>query len=130
MKRVMVVALVAALVGCSTTTSGLVVHSSSAEDVQINNGALGRDLSLVSVNKGRLNGRLQGRVNLESNSSSDLYLQYRFSFFDGEGVLQESAHDGWHSLNLAGGERRQVSSLSLNSKAEDFRFEIRRIISD
>ncbi|USD35851.1 MULTISPECIES: YcfL family protein [Ferrimonas] len=117
------------LAGCTTTTSGLMARSNDTE-VQVNNRTLGRDLSLSGLNRAMVGGRLQARAELTSKASGDLYLQYRFVFFDATGKELESATDGWQQLNLAGGERRQISALALSGEAVEFEVAVRRIVDE
>lgn len=117
------------LSGCTTTTSGLVARS-DVEKLKVDNAALARDLSVTQLNKSILAGRLQGRAELISKASGDLYLQYRFVFFDETGREMESANRGWRAINLAGGERRQVSAVALSPGAVEFELSVRRVVDE
>ncbi|TKB50617.1 DUF1425 domain-containing protein [Ferrimonas sediminicola] len=115
--------------GCSTNTSGLVVRS-DADKIKVDNASLAREVTVTQLHKSLMGGRLQGRADLVSKASGDLYLQYRFVFFDESGAEMESANRGWRAINLAGGERRQVSAVALSPGALEFELSVRRVVGE
>lgn len=82
---------------------------------------LGENLSVVRVNEGTASGDLaRVQVLLRSNRNKPMTVNYRFEWYDLDGMLVTTASGSWKSLRLMGKEQKAISSIAPNPRAVDF----------
>lgn len=83
--------------------------------------SLGRHLSVVRVNEGTASGDLaRVQVILRSNRSKPMTINYRFEWYDLDGMLVSTASGGWKPLRLMGKEQKAIGAVAPNPRAVDF----------
>ncbi|GAA4878907.1 YcfL family protein [Ferrimonas pelagia] len=123
--RIFVLVSLLLLSGCSSITAGVAARSDQP-NLRIDSSSVAREVSIEQVQKRRVGDFLQGSAVLISRVSTDRYLQYKFTFFDSDGMVVEADSTSWRPLNLHGGERRPVTATSNSPYATDFEIYVRR----
>ncbi|GAA5187480.1 YcfL family protein [Ferrimonas gelatinilytica] len=129
MKRGITLLCVLTLCGCSAMTAGIAARSDEP-NLRVDSTSVARQVSIEQVRKRRLNDRLQGSALLVSRITRDSYLQYKFTFFDREGLVVEGESSSWRPVNLHGGEQRQVTATALRPEAVEFEIALRRVTDE
>lgn len=115
-------------VGCATQSVNTVEREDPVgtanviEDRRIvTDTTLGRNLSVVRVNEGTASGDLaRVQVLLRSNRNKPMTVNYRFEWYDLDGMLVTTASGSWKSFRLMGKEQKAISSIAPNPRAVDF----------
>ncbi|MBD1576805.1 MULTISPECIES: YcfL family protein [Vibrio] len=116
---------VIALAGCSSNnTSGLRIDSSS-QQVLYGDSELDSRLSIKDISTKNLNGNTRGVVQVESKYKGDQQLQYRFYWYDEDGIEVNAKQGAWRQFILRGSESISLSEVSVNPNAKEFRIQIR-----
>jgi uncharacterized protein YcfL len=122
--------------GCAKRTSG--IHGAAAvtqapegmmqssQYVIINNSKLARGLQIVDLKSQFVGDLLQAQVSLVSKYSKTLKFQYKFLWFNAQGM--EINPDGlpWTPLIVYGNESKTVQSVAPNPSAREFKISIRK----
>lgn len=112
------------LAGCSNNTAGLRVDSSS-QKVLYGDSALDDRLAINDISTQDMNGNTRGVVQVESKYASDQQLQYRFYWYDDNGIEVNAKQGAWRQFLLRGYESISLSEVSVNPNAKEFRIQIR-----
>ncbi|MGO2508069.1 YcfL family protein [Vibrio hibernica] len=112
------------LAGCSNNTAGLRVDSGS-QKVLYGDSALDDRLAINDISTQDMNGNTRGVVQVESKYSSDQQLQYRFYWYDDNGIEVNAKQGAWRQFMLRGYESISLSEVSVNPNAKEFRIQIR-----
>lgn len=112
------------LVGCSANTAGLRVDGASHK-VFFNDHSLSNSLSIEDITTTEVDGHTRGVVQLLSSKKSDLYIQYRFYWYDNEGLEVNTKLSPWKMAILRGMEAVALSEVSVNPNGKQFRVQIR-----
>lgn len=124
------------LMGCATRTSGIRGSATniaspegsiqSSQYVIIDNSRLARGVQVVDLASNFVGDLLRAQVSLVSKYSTTLAVQYKFQWFDAQGV--EIAPDSlpWIPLLLNGNESKTVQAVAPNPSARTFKVSIRR----
>lgn len=126
MKKWLVAGLgVVALAGCSSSnTAGLRIDSAS-QQVLYSDSALDETLSIKNIDTQENNGNTRGLVKIINNSQDTQNLQYRFYWYDDQGLEVNAKQGAWRQFILRGYESMTLSEVSVNPNATDFRIQIR-----
>lgn len=126
MKKWLVAGLgVVALAGCSSSnTAGLRIDSAS-QQVLYSDSALDETLSINNIDTQENNGNTRGLVKITNNSQDTQNLQYRFYWYDDQGLEVNAKQGAWRQFILRGYESMTLSEVSVNPNATDFRIQIR-----
>lgn len=126
MKKWLVAGLgVMALAGCSSSnTAGLRIDSAS-QQVLFSDSALDDDISINNIDTQENNGNTRGLVKITNNSQDTQNLQYRFYWYDDQGLEVNAKQGAWRQFILRGYESMTLSEVSVNPNAADFRIQIR-----
>lgn len=122
--------LIVLVAGCSTNTSGISANSEARDNNQwliVDNFGLGRRLTILDARTVEEGDRLRGFATVKSTASSTQKLQYRFYWFDEQGVQLDLANTPWHPLALHGHQEIQVQSVALDTRADSFKVYIREV---
>ncbi|KLV04763.1 YcfL protein: an outer membrane lipoprotein that is part of a salvage cluster [Photobacterium aquae] len=125
MRFLLVLAVVMGLVGCSATTSGISIESSN-QSVVIGNPDLARRLTIEQAAVSSVNGLLKASVPVSSSTDSDLKLQYRFYWYDAQGLEVSGSDSPWRQVVLHGKDRMTLQAVARQSKATQYRIYIRK----
>ncbi len=112
------------LSGCSAMTAGIAARSDEP-NLRVDSTKVAREVSIEQVRKRRVNDRLQASATLISRVTRDRYLQYKFTFYDPDGLVVEGESSSWRPINLHGGEQRQVTATALLPDAVEFEIALR-----
>ncbi|WP_105903445.1 YcfL family protein [Vibrio gangliei] len=126
MKKWLVIGLgLVALAGCSSSnTAGLRIDSAS-QQVLYSDTALDDDLTIDSIDTQANNGNTRGLVKIINNSQDTQNLQYRFYWYDEQGLEVNAKQGAWRQFILRGYESMTLSEVSVNPNATQFRIQIR-----
>ncbi|EGQ9412199.1 DUF1425 domain-containing protein [Vibrio cholerae] len=112
------------LVGCSANTVGLRVDGAS-QQVLFNDSALSKSLSIEDISTTAVDGHTRGVVRLQSNQKSDVHVQYRFYWYDNDGLEVNTKLSPWKTIILRGMETVSLTEVSVNPNGKQFRVQIR-----
>ncbi|EGR1020892.1 YcfL family protein [Vibrio cholerae] len=112
------------LVGCSANTAGLRVYGAS-QQVLFNDSALSKSLSIEDISTTAVDGHTRGVVRLQSNQKSDVHVQYRFYWYDNDGLEVNTKLSPWKTIILRGMETVSLTEVSVNPNGKQFRVQIR-----
>lgn len=126
MKKWLVAGLgVVALAGCSSSnTAGLRIDSAS-QQVLYSDSALDDDLTIDNIDTQDNNGNTRGLVKITNNAQDTQNLQYRFYWYDDQGLEVNAKQGAWRQFILRGYESMTLNEVSVNPNATDFRIQIR-----
>ncbi|MBT1442943.1 YcfL family protein [Shewanella sp. JM162201] len=131
-KGLLLVAMAATLalgtVGCANHTAG--ISASSSGETRVDNSNFGRDVSVSDLKLAVSGDMLKAHALIQSKSATDLRLQYRFSWYDANGLAIDSEGQSWQSLKLHGKQQQQVSSVAPNPNASSFEVYVRKAFSN
>ncbi len=113
-----------ALLGCAENTAGLRVEGAN-QTVIFNDNVLGSRLLIQDITTTQSDGRARGVVQLESNYKADQVIQYRFHWYDDEGLEVNLKPGPWRRAIVYGYDRLSISEVSLNPNGTNFRVQIR-----
>ncbi|MBY5991261.1 YcfL family protein [Ferrimonas balearica] len=123
--RAWILVLTMLLTGCSSITAGVAARSDRPE-LRIDSSSVAREVTIERVQKRYVGDRLQASAVLASRVSTDRYLQYKFTFYDIDGIPLEPETMSWRPINLHGGEQRPVTAVAPLPTATEFEIYVRR----
>ncbi|WP_087017289.1 YcfL family protein [Thaumasiovibrio subtropicus] len=124
MKWIMAALMAVALVGCSQTSTGLSI-SSENQSVVIDDFDLGKRIEVERAAQGDVNGLIQARVPIKSVTDKTLKLQYRFYWYDGQGLELSGSDSPWLQAILYGKDRVTLQGMANDARATQYRVLIR-----
>lgn len=121
-------ALAAALLltGCANQTAGISIDSSN-QNVVLGNSVLGQTLEFGNARTSTVNDRLLAQVSVTNQSSEEQNLQYRFNWYDAQGLEVDSGKSPWRHITVYGKETVTLQGVALNPDAENFRISLRTV---
>lgn len=129
-------ALLAALClgGCSTT-AGIEANGKTAWNqdgkpelstkVVINNSSLAGDVEIVDMKSSLAGNLMIAQVSLRSTGRGELPLQYRFAWYDAQGMELNAATGGWNPLTIYGRESKMIRGVAPDPRAHEFKLKLR-----
>lgn len=123
----LILAAALALGGCASDTAGISV--SSLGETRIDSNSFAQDIALESVDARRVGDLIQGSALIVSKSSSDMRVQYKFTWYDASGFTIEDEANSWKSVKLHGKQQLQVSAVAPNAQAVKFDVYVRETFS-
>lgn len=123
----LILAAALTLSGCASDTAGISV--SSLGETRIDSNSFARDIALESVDARRVGDLIQGSALIVSKSSSDMRVQYKFTWYDASGFTIEDEASSWKSVKLHGKQQLQVSAVAPNAQAVKFDVYVRETYS-
>ncbi len=131
MKKTMLIAAVAAFIaGCDTMNTveprdSKAVPNIVADKRIITDTALDQYAFVSAINESRTpQGLLRIQAEIANTTSDYKNVNYRFEWFDKNGMLVESPSSPWKDLTLEGGERRYVTGVAPSANVADFRLKL------
>ncbi|AMG31704.1 DUF1425 domain-containing protein [Grimontia hollisae] len=114
------------LTGCANTTTGLSIDSSN-QNVVLGNSVLAQNLEFGNAKSSMVNGRLLAQVMVTNKSDKSQNLQYRFNWYDAQGLEVDSGRSPWRQFVVYGGQSVTLQGAALNPDAKNFRVSLRNI---
>ncbi|EDP99214.1 YcfL family protein [Shewanella benthica] len=127
-KIVLVLASALIFTACAQHTAG--VMASSTGEVRIDNSSFARDVAVEQLKARQQGDLLQGSGVIMSKVSTDLRLQYKFTWYDINGFTLEDEASSWKSLKLHGMQRMQVMAVAPNANAVRYELYVRKAFSN
>lgn len=116
-----------ALMGCaSSNTAGLRIDGAS-QTVLFGDNVLAGRLTIEDISTVDVDGRARGIVRLINQSKGDQYIQYRFYWYDDQGLEVNNKLSPWRQAILRGTEEISISEVSINPNGRQFRVQIRQL---
>ncbi len=112
------------MMACSNNTAGLRIDSAQ-QQVLYGDQVLAGRLNIDNIATQDSNGHTRGIVQISSTSKSDQNLQYRFYWYDDQGLEVNAKQSAWRQFILRGHEAISLSEVSINPNATQFRIQIR-----
>ncbi|PSW21130.1 DUF1425 domain-containing protein [Photobacterium sanctipauli] len=125
MRVLFVVLMVLGLAACSTTTSGISIESSN-QNVVIGNNDLANRVTIERAHVSNANGLLKAAVPVTSKIDSDLKLQYRFYWYDAQGLEVAGSDSPWRQFVLHGKDTMTLQAVARKPEATQYRVYIRK----
>jgi len=125
--KVLFVLLMSSLVlaGCSTTrNSGLSVDS-EYQRVLFGDSAMSSYLRVDDISTQVINDHTRGVVRLESLENANRTIEYRFSWYDDNGLEVNTKPSAWKQVIIGGRDMVSLSQVSISSKGKNFRLQVR-----
>ncbi len=117
--------MVAAFSACSSTAGVEGRKSEYAEQLRVNNPWLKPYLEIASLKQVMVGGVLKANVTLFSDNSDSMKLQYKFSWYDENGMIIERDGEPWKSFDIYGKETKDIVGVAPNVYAKEFKVVIR-----
>lgn len=126
--------LAAALTGCASTAGieatgkrGWTQEGAPALDtrIDINNRSLAADIEVVDVKSFMAGDLMRAQATLRSRDRETLPIQYRFVWFDREGMELGGQSVSWKPLVIHGREHKTVSGVAPDPRGREFQLKIR-----
>ncbi|MGF1867199.1 YcfL family protein [Enterovibrio norvegicus] len=126
--RISVILFSAAMVlsGCAQNTSGISIDSSN-QNVVLGNEVLGKSLEFGNAKTSEVNERLLAQVMVTNKSSESQNLQYRFNWYDEQGLEVDSGKSPWRQFIVYGNDTVTLQGMALNPNAKNFRVSLRNV---
>ena len=118
-------ALCFAFAGCISDTSGISVEKGK---MTVYNQRLAAHMTLTHhLKRDTKTGLVHVQAVLQNADCSDMELQYRFEWYDSDGMLIEETSPMWHTARVHGKDRKVLEGVSESKSAVDFRLIIRSL---
>ena len=116
------------LSACAHNTAGISVDSSG--QVRVDNSSFASDVNVVDISSVMVADLIKASALIQSKSSTDLRLQYKFTWYDASGFTVEDEANSWKSVKLHGKQQLQVGAVAPNSQATRFDIYVREAFSN
>lgn len=114
-----------AFAGCITDTSGIVVEKGK---LTVHNRRLASHMSLTHhLKRDTTTGFVHVQAVLQNADYGDIQFQYRFEWYDADGMLIEETSPMWHTARVHGKDRKVLEGVSESRQAADFRLVVRAL---
>ncbi|MFC5078111.1 hypothetical protein VTH8203_00898 [Vibrio thalassae] len=126
MKRwVVSIGVLLALFGCaSNKTSGIKIEGQT-QAVLYGDAQMGKKFSIDDISTIDTNGHARAVVRLSNTTSTDQIIQYRFYWYDAQGLEVNTKQAPWKRAILRGDETVTLSEVSVNPNGKEFRVQLR-----
>ncbi|QDE31620.1 MULTISPECIES: YcfL family protein [Shewanella] len=115
------------LSACAHNTAGIAVDSSGL--VRVDSASFASDIKVTNISSHMVADLLKASALIQSKSSTDLRVQYKFTWFDANGLTVEDEASSWKSVKLHGMQQLQVSGVAPNTQAIRFEIYVRETFS-
>lgn len=111
--------------GCISDTSGIVVEKGK---LIVHNQRLASHIYLTHhLRRDTSTGFAHVQAVLQNADYGDIQFQYRFEWYDKDGMLLEETSPMWHIARVHGKDRKVLEAVSESKQASDFRLVIRAL---
>ncbi len=127
MKRwLSVLCITLTLAACASNTAGLRIDGAT-QTVLFGDNVLGGRLKIDNISTTLSDGHTRGVVRLASQYKGDLNIQYRFYWYDDQGLEVNLQQGPWRQTVVRGMETVAISEVSVNPNGKQFRVQIREL---
>ena len=127
MFRLVVIALGIGVAGCTNTAGIEGRKAADRSQVKYRGSRLEESIEIKNLKMRKVGGILQASGTMFSNTTSDLTIQYRFSWYDKDGFELDKDAGTWQSLKLYGRETADIQGVAPNGRAEEFKIVLREL---
>lgn len=113
------------LLGCAENTAGLRIDGAS-QQILFGDKVLGTRLQIEDIVTTEVDGRTRGVVSFSSQYQGDQRIQYRFYWYDEQGLEVNTKLGPWRQTIVRGQEAFSISEVSTNPNGTQFRVQIRQ----
>lgn len=113
-----------ALLGCADNSAGLRIDGAT-QRVLIGDNVLAGRLNVEDISSDIVNGHTRGVVRLVSQYRGDQHVQYRFYWYDAQGLEVNTQPGPWKQVIIRGEETVSLSEVSVKPDGTQFRVQIR-----
>ena len=120
--------------GCSTTAGveagGKTVWNDEgarelSKKVVFNSSSLAGDLQVVDLQSALAGNMMRAQATLKSRDKDTLSFQYRFDWYDANGIEINSGTGSWKPLIITGKETKTVQGVAPDPRAREFKLKLR-----
>lgn len=126
-KWVIALLLPLALAACSSSQTAGISVDSSTQQVVFGDHVLGNRLSVEQISTQNSNGLMRGIVSVTSKFTGDQQLQYRFYWYDDQGLEVDGSDSPWRTFIVRGLDTMSIQSVAMKPEASQFRVQIRTL---
>ena len=126
-KWLIVLLLPLALAACSSGQTAGISVDSSTQKVLFGDNVLGHRLSVEQISTQDNNGLVRGIVSVTSKFSGDQQLQYRFYWYDAQGLEVTGSDSPWRTFIVRGLDTMSIQGVAIKPEATQFRVQIRTL---
>ncbi len=129
--------LAGAVTGCQYGSSGIQANAavvqtpeggmSTSKYVMINNSKLAKGIQVVDLRQTFAGDILQAQVSVVSKSSRTQNFQYKFQWYNAQGIEVEADRFPWTPVVLSGMDSKSLSAVAPNPTVREFRVNIRAL---
>ncbi|MCK6262800.1 YcfL family protein [Vibrio sp. ZSDE26] len=112
--------------GCADNTAGLRVDGST-QNVIFGDNVLGSRLVIDDIATTQVDGHARGVVRITSHYTGDQHIQYRFYWYNDEGLEVNAKLTPWRKAIVRGYESIALSEVSVNPNGTQYRVQIREL---
>tara|TARA_R110002126_G_scaffold263016_4_gene406029 strand:- start:5745 stop:6137 length:393 start_codon:yes stop_codon:yes gene_type:complete len=116
------------LSACAHNTAGISANSSG--QLRVDNTSFARDVNVTDVSSLMVADLIKASALIQSQSSTDLRIQYKFTWFDASRFTVEDEASSWKSVKLHGKQQLQVVAVAPNSQVTRFEVYVRQAFSN
>ncbi|WP_318480046.1 YcfL family protein [Photobacterium leiognathi] len=125
MKYLMALFLALMATACSSDPAGISIENSN-QNVVIGNAVLARSLVFNNAHTSKVNGLMKASVVVANKVNTDLNLQYRFYWYDAQGLEVSGSDAPWHQFVLKGNDTMMLQGVAEKSEASQYRIYVRK----
>lgn len=118
-------ATTAGIEGSAATTWGPDGERQTSKFVVINNEKLAKGIQIVDMKSGFAGDLMKANVTLVSKNTDTLSFQYKFAWFDLQGMEINPDAGAWKPLILYGNETKTIQGVAPNPTAREYKIKIR-----
>lgn len=126
-KWLVVILLPFALMACSSSQTAGISVDSGTQKVLFGDNVLGYRLAVDQINTQYNNGLARGIVAVTSKFSGDQRLQYRFYWYDAQGLEVAGSDSPWRTFIIRGLDTMSIQGVAMKPEATQFRVQIRTL---
>lgn len=121
----LVLVLMLGLAGCTNNyTAGLTIEGQT-QTVFFGDEHLGEQFDIKNISTVDQHGHARGVVELTNTSDFNQSIQYRFYWYDQQGLEVNTKQAPWKRVIFRGGETLTLSEVSISPSGKEFRMQLR-----
>ncbi|RQW63244.1 DUF1425 domain-containing protein [Vibrio viridaestus] len=113
------------LAGCAGSKSSGLSVDSEYQKVLFGDSSMSSYLRVDDISTEEVNGHTRGVVKLENLDDYTRTLEYRFSWYDDNGLEVNTKPGAWKQVIIGGKEMSSLSQVSVSPKGKNFRLQVR-----
>jgi uncharacterized protein YcfL len=124
-KWLVVIGVLLSIVGCSSSKTAGIKIEGQTQTVLYGDEKMGDKFSIDDISTVDTNGHPRAVVKLSNKTSIDQTIQYRFYWYDEQGLEVNTKQAPWRRAILRGDETITLSEVSVNPNGKEFRVQLR-----